>query len=128
MDRPDDVPLEIEETKEISDSHGPPKRDPGEPEAVRSSASAPLLETKRPVTSKPLVVIRPTDSFGGRVQIRCLWPSKVIKVGEVTGERLVFEGGQPVWVDHRDAQPLKEKRRSPGCCGGRTNDRFFEEV
>lgn len=48
----------------------------------------------------------------------CNWPGKVIRTGEASGVRYVFEDGKEVPVDTRDVgQLLRVVRTTGGCCG-----------
>lgn len=71
------------------------------------------VEPRKPWESLELQLQSP-----GIAMLVCWWPGKVIRTGEATGVRYVFEGGQAVPVDIRDVDGLRSETRAVGgCCG-----------
>lgn len=77
------------------------------------------IEPVQAAVPKPLIVeVSESESPSGFRMMVCNWPGKVIRTGEASGVRYVFEDGKEVPVDIRDVdQLLRVVRATGGCCG-----------
>jgi len=101
-------------------SESPPTPDP--------SALTETPEEEAAEPRKPWESLKVQEQSPGIAMLVCWWPGKVIRTGEATGVRYVFEDGQAVPVDIRDVDGLRSQIRTVGgCCGHKKREiQMFE--